>query len=73
MRASTLIKPLAASALAAAAVYGALRWWHHARWRWADAAEGERHPLTGEPMERLDEELAQTFPASDPLPQHHVD
>jgi hypothetical protein len=78
MRTGTLLKPLAASALTAAAIFGALHLRRRLRsWsqtRAAAAPESERRdwrvPM---PRDRLDEELDQTFPASDPLPPRHVD
>jgi len=73
MRASTFLKPLAASALAAAAIYGALHLRRHARRRHRADDGGRRDWGTSVPMDRLDEELDQTFPASDPLPPRHVD
>jgi hypothetical protein len=75
MKTATFLKPLAASALTAAAIYGALHLRREVRRRRAAAApESERRDWRASmPKERLDEELEQTFPASDPLPPRHVD
>jgi hypothetical protein len=76
MRAATFLKPLAATALTAAAILGALKLRRRLRsGRPAPAAaESERRDWrVSMPLERLDEELDQTFPASDPIAPRHVD